>query len=576
MVLASLTKRLSRTFRLAASTRPATFGDSRSSKQPGVNHVPSIQDLPGEILLEIFIYTTPTPDLPYPPDDPLTLTSLHLSQVSRSWRNIALYTPILWSNICIYARETALERSLLPKLSMWLHRSRHCLLDIRVRLLALDEEIGRRIFERLVRHSKKWRSVDFAVPHHCDEEFDHKKLLESLNVPMELPSLRWVSLRRFQEPPVCFSYAPNLEQIQIQLSFLDGGTGAARIFYHSEAMRHVRAVTIGNAPSGLVDIIEYLKGQSRILSFTVETERRLGRLRPTVAFVPNLVHLHLKWSCNILRFLDCPALESLHLTSSPAQDDLTASGHPFPLTGINELPSFLARSPSLKYLRIDPMTSLLWLLDPRAAACSLEHLELSFFGGRRGVCALPDFHQHHRLRVTLPCLRTVSLKFPNWDITAKWPLRLVEGLIWHLPMLRNIGGGMTISTVFPALEKLQVEVGLQELRKFTVGWKRDWVKLKRRVPASGTLDMKFFRYIRGQRVEDLSEEPELSPDPFQQAAVAEPTLKRSASLKRMSRRFSSILERSHSMPEVPTLPRDTKVERRFSKRLSAGIISLVS
>ena len=91
---------------------------------------------------------------------------------------------------------------------MWLYRLRRCLLEIRVRLLALDEEIGRRIFEPLVEHSRRWRSVDFAVPHHCDEEFNHKIALAPLNAPIELPSLRWASLRRFQEPPICLSYAP--------------------------------------------------------------------------------------------------------------------------------------------------------------------------------------------------------------------------------------------------------------------------------------------------------------------------------------------------------------------------------
>ncbi|KAH8799584.1 hypothetical protein DL96DRAFT_1720081 [Flagelloscypha sp. PMI_526] len=554
MVLNSLTKYLSQTFQATASTRPYMSSDRHSSEglEPTVGRASSIQDLSGEILLQIFIYTAPTLDLPYPLDDPLTMTSLHLSQVSKTWRDLALQNPILWSTICIYARETALERSLTSKLSMWLHRSR----------------------QLSSRYPEGGGSVDFAVPHHCDEEFDHKKALGPLNAPMELPSLRWASLRRFQEPPVCFNHAPNLEQIQIQLSFLGGGTGAARVFYHSEAMRHVRTVIIGNVPSSVVDVVEYLKSQPRILSFTVETEGRRSRVRPTVAFVPNLVHLHLKLSCTILRFLDCPALESLHLMSSAAQDDLSANGNPFPLTGINELPSFLARSPSLKYLQIDPMTSLLWLLDPRVAASSLEHLELSFFGGRRGVCALPDFHQHHYLRLILPHLHTISLKFPNWDITAKWPLRLVESLIWHLPVLEETGEKKMLSTVFPALVKLQVEVGLQELRNFTVGWKRDWIKLKRKASVSGTLDMIFFRYMGGQRVEDLSEEP-TGPDPSHQVSVAEPTWKGPVSFKNVSRRFSSILERSQSMHHVPALSKETKRDRWFSRRLSAGFISLV-
>ncbi|KAJ6589381.1 hypothetical protein B0H19DRAFT_1226915 [Mycena capillaripes] len=135
--------------------------------------------LPTEITSEIFIHFLPV----YPLCPPLTgsFSPNLLTQICRTWREIALTTPALWRSIILYGDDAP---SVVRHVRMWLDRSGCYPLSIRV------EDVGNRrvdiakVLAVVVPHHTRWEHVDLRL------SLSH---IPTIHVPM--PLLRHLDLR---------------------------------------------------------------------------------------------------------------------------------------------------------------------------------------------------------------------------------------------------------------------------------------------------------------------------------------------------------------------------------------------
>ncbi|KAJ7629767.1 hypothetical protein DFH06DRAFT_709862 [Mycena polygramma] len=142
--------------------------------------------LPNEITSEIFIRFLP----PYPGFPPLTGRSSpnRLAEICRRWREIALATPELWSAISSFDNNR--DGQELRVFELWLKRSRHCPLSIR---LGTDAWASHELVEAVIPHRARWQYL--------------KIKLEGESLPLidgAMPFLRHLELKIDDDSPPVF------------------------------------------------------------------------------------------------------------------------------------------------------------------------------------------------------------------------------------------------------------------------------------------------------------------------------------------------------------------------------------
>ncbi|KAJ7581408.1 hypothetical protein C8J56DRAFT_833435 [Mycena floridula] len=121
-----------------------------------------IRLLPEDMLREIFVSCLPSEEAA---STAITDAPLLLGRVCRSWREIALSTPELWTSIHIqFLFETDTLR-LCDEAHAWIARSGTCPLTIRVTWNTVtDDPVPGNFIDSLTIFSKRWRSIEIQAP----------------------------------------------------------------------------------------------------------------------------------------------------------------------------------------------------------------------------------------------------------------------------------------------------------------------------------------------------------------------------------------------------------------------------
>ncbi|PPQ66555.1 hypothetical protein CVT24_007121 [Panaeolus cyanescens] len=147
---------------------------------PSLLHPPQLNDnpktyianLPTEILSQIFIHCIPTDQFIVPSaiQAPMSLT-----QVCSHWRDVAFYTPDLWSSIHINYKDPVED---IPLTEAWLARSGTRPLSISLSV-DFDERPQQHILDVLCRYSIRWKHVRFNFRHLFCPPMYHLDLAEN-------------------------------------------------------------------------------------------------------------------------------------------------------------------------------------------------------------------------------------------------------------------------------------------------------------------------------------------------------------------------------------------------------------
>lgn len=116
-----------------------------------------------ELWLEIFTRCLPDDTSSFGVDE----APLKLTRVCRSWRNLAISSPSLWSAIYVVAPEYNPNHhdGYLDMLQLWLERSRRFPLSISFTApYVAHPSVTASIWEILIAHSSRWRTLDITVP----------------------------------------------------------------------------------------------------------------------------------------------------------------------------------------------------------------------------------------------------------------------------------------------------------------------------------------------------------------------------------------------------------------------------
>ncbi|KAJ7659252.1 hypothetical protein DFH06DRAFT_1327079 [Mycena polygramma] len=151
-----------------------------------------VSTLPSELVSEIFIHFLPT----YPSYPPLKglLSPTILTQICGMWRQIALSTPDLWRAISYSGKNTPE----LAQVHLWLSRSKHCPLLIKVNSWPDDEALA-----ALFAHRIRWEQANFEIlPSHLSTIHGPIPLLRELRVSTTGDESSVFSLFKFCEMPV--------------------------------------------------------------------------------------------------------------------------------------------------------------------------------------------------------------------------------------------------------------------------------------------------------------------------------------------------------------------------------------
>ncbi|KAJ7623971.1 hypothetical protein DFH06DRAFT_758716 [Mycena polygramma] len=283
--------------------------------------------LPNEITSEIFVHVLPPyPDFPelIGPFSPTSLT-----QICRSWREIALGTPKLWSAISLPADDPEWE---LRILELWLQRSLHR--PLYIELGPVTTWAVNKFVEAMTPHRARWEYLDI------DLEGDN---LQFLNAPM-----------------------PLLRHLELTVTTEDEGT--------------LDPVAAYGVPLLHTVVLDDLAAERIILPWTQLTSLTLYRVFPSeclpiVAQTRNLVHLELRVFRDSLshnaepnRDIQLPCLESLtlvHCGSRPVTD----------LLPLFIVPALRSLQVPEKFLAPEPITALQAFVSK--SGCTLDELHLT-------------------------------------------------------------------------------------------------------------------------------------------------------------------------------------------------------
>ncbi|KAJ7875458.1 hypothetical protein B0H13DRAFT_2550128 [Mycena leptocephala] len=140
--------------------------------------------LPNEIVSEIFVHFLPT----YPrfPSQTGILSPTMLTQICRTWREIALGTPALWSVMSDNADPSSLLQA--HVFNIWLNRSRSCPLSLQFGLGRLEITP---VLEFMVPHRARWERLElyFLSPSHLPILDGPMPLLRYLELHLDPPAV---------------------------------------------------------------------------------------------------------------------------------------------------------------------------------------------------------------------------------------------------------------------------------------------------------------------------------------------------------------------------------------------------
>ncbi|KAJ7659164.1 hypothetical protein DFH06DRAFT_437322 [Mycena polygramma] len=262
--------------------------------------------LPNEIISEIFLHTvepTRAGGVPSSTDGPLLV-----AQICRRWRDIALSTPRLWSNISLDLENIPAYEGQLHLLETWLRRSGDCPLFISIihQPRPLPSELWgkydgsvREFVRAILPHRRRWQELEISVPMHLF------KFIEG-----EMPLLRDLTLG-----------IPDMTMVTAYGERLDPGEESRwpiRIFHEAPALRTL-LLAKGFDPLVLLPPWGQLTSVS-ILHFTQALKDVADILRSAVnvQYFSARVHDPYNPETSPLDILPIPPLEfleALHLTS---------------------------------------------------------------------------------------------------------------------------------------------------------------------------------------------------------------------------------------------------------------------
>ncbi|KAJ7055786.1 hypothetical protein C8F01DRAFT_1234294 [Mycena amicta] len=311
--------------------------------------------IPPEIISEIFIHC-----LPASPSPPSAETApLLLSQICTLWRDIALSTPDLWSNIVL---KDDLKASA-EILRLWSARARA--IPMTFSLETYNGELGRDMLVAAMESREHWRSVDLYLP------VQSYAVLGSIS-NASLPNLRHLSLRvkwihfggGSRSPDVRLLPSLNLYGAS-QLRELRLFTFPCTLL-HGVPLEHLTTLNMAHYGTPLLDDLTILRSCNSLGRLTLYN----GGPEPILPTSPEVVHLpHLEsllvTSTSIMRHLFLPLLRRLtmRLSHYAVQDVLPLipkwgctleALEVIPQAILPELfPQLLAALPSLKELHLE-------------------------------------------------------------------------------------------------------------------------------------------------------------------------------------------------------------------------------
>ncbi|KAH8797184.1 hypothetical protein DL96DRAFT_1825336 [Flagelloscypha sp. PMI_526] len=439
-------------------------------------HSTALPNLPLELLFQIFLLLTSASDVPDPQQHGVSVIPIILGQVCRTWRQAVTLSPALWSYLRVHT--TSPDPNFIAKFEMCLERSHPHLLDIVVSTgtYGLKQWAPRTtyVFDRLAYYSKRWASMSI---HYTGGSYEDNRCLGALQGFRELPYLHTLRLENMPNLPECFVHASSLKTLDAQLC---RGFGASQFLSSStKVFRALETLSIFGYRSTTFDVVEFLRTHPLISSMQIEmvdANQDMFNFPNTITPAPNLASLELKQSCHILCALDCPSLHTLGLTIQGINED-----SPSIRGQEDDLPAFLARTPSLRVLKLQPVRPLTWLTDPLLAGSYIDHLDLKFIGGTTALL-LACLSPYTLSTPVLSNLTSISLSFrpPDWN---HFHFPRVEEFLYLLP--RRSASGDIRSSAFPALERVNLSIAL---------WSR---------PGSLNNDKDMKWYGRWRKIEDM-------------------------------------------------------------------------
>ncbi|KAH8799559.1 hypothetical protein DL96DRAFT_1637718 [Flagelloscypha sp. PMI_526] len=432
---------------------------------------------------------------------------LTLSRVCRSWRQYINCSPDLWSFIRIHS--TGPDETLLPKLALWLERSKDSLLDIIV-LIGNAKDSGsenqtRCLFKLLTDHSKKWETIHLIFPNFYSTSDPFRRALDDEN--LELPRLRTVILTQASHIPLCFKNARRVKSLHFR-AYRDEGVHPVQLLSGSQNLQTLSL--FGGCRAKPKDIFNCLQRHPGLISLSVGMEVENWTVWDATSFrfvsVPNLCYLELRHACHVLRTLECPTLQELCLGAGVSSHyGLNEEGTPF-VEGLSDVvPSFLGRSPSVKTLRVHPVSDLLWLRDIGLVGNSLEHLYLEVMYDPNSpplinVDRVSGNNSNPLHPVLLPHLATVSVNFRSPALEL-WHLRHIEEIVEFLPSMNRQHDRSHCGL---ALCRMNISFRLYTRAKCQISWVHEWRRLEKHVlPEAVYLTISIPKGQLGEEREDM-------------------------------------------------------------------------
>ncbi|KAJ8093474.1 hypothetical protein PM082_020331 [Marasmius tenuissimus] len=313
-----------------------------------------IRRMPPEILLSIFKFACNENELHYQYELPEVVV---LSMVCGGWREMAISTPALWSNLEItFTSDKSKNRFLHNWTKIFMKRSSHSPLDITLNFPSYHlSPKGLRPLDTLVRNCGRWRnmSIFLSPPFFPNSSFDPIRAKVPLLQSLEFRDDSEETSTEMMPPLRCLSVAPSLHTLRISPNLLDPDELTI-------PWNQIRVLSLHNVHS--IDAMAFLEKCSSVVELELF---HVGQGHPLVGHMvsdtitslslvniieeedvddflayttlPNLTHLRINavddddvesiwrdWDTDALtEFLDRSAcnLTVFHLTRAPVDDD---------------------------------------------------------------------------------------------------------------------------------------------------------------------------------------------------------------------------------------------------------------
>ncbi|KAJ7128669.1 hypothetical protein C8R44DRAFT_94713 [Mycena epipterygia] len=275
-------------------------------------YVYPVLTLPNEIISEIFLQSLSRDDkTPWAPKSPL-----FLGHICRKWREIALSTPWLWSDIDLPLGPSATHENRLRLLETWLTRSRDCPLSISIADYCLERSFSAHKFvDAILPHSKRWQEITLIIPFSDIPLHQYElPLLRDLTIGASHSS---IDLSDTSRPLIEFHRAPRLREVSTI------GLGPKLVVFPWELLTDI-GISDVQFPHDLVPI---LRAAINVTSFRIEVISSSEEPAANLPDIPPLVYLKslvlhrpiryridTKAQTQLLEMLTLPALNHLRVT----------------------------------------------------------------------------------------------------------------------------------------------------------------------------------------------------------------------------------------------------------------------